>query len=66
MVSARDLILATLAWGAETGSDGQIRDVVAMIEITGVDLDRAYVERWAMELRVLEAWHEVDRGGSSR
>ncbi|HUQ43291.1 MAG TPA: hypothetical protein VM451_02610 [Candidatus Limnocylindria bacterium] len=66
IVSLEDLIIAKLAWAAETGSDRQKRDVMGMIEVAGSDLDRAYVERWTTQLGMVEAWREVDRAGDSR
>jgi hypothetical protein len=66
IVSVEDLILAKLQWGSETGSDRQLRDVAGMVEVAGDQLDRRYVERWAADLGVLEAWRQVDRGIDSR
>ena len=51
MATAEDTMLAKLEWGAESGSDRQMDDVVAIA--AGKDLDIAYLSRWAAELGVI-------------
>jgi hypothetical protein len=62
MVTVEDLILAKLAWAADTGSDQQLRDVAGMIEVAGPDLDRAYVQQWAAKLGLDGSWRDVANG----
>jgi hypothetical protein len=66
LASAEDIILAKLEWyrlGDEV-SERQWSDVIGVMKINGPSLDRAYLERWAGELGVVDllakAWHEVE------
>ena len=47
---AEDTMLAKLEWGAASGSERQMDDVVAIARTQSVDRD--YLERWAAELGV--------------
>jgi len=62
MATAEDTILSKLEWAKMGGgSERQLDDVRGVIEVKGADLDRAYIEGWAVELGVLELWREVSR-----
>ena len=50
VASVEDTMLAKLEWGAASGSDRQMSDVVSMARRG--DLDLAYLERWALDLGV--------------
>ena len=52
-----DVILSKLVWLRESGSGVQRLDLENLAAVK--DLDRAYIERWAGELRVLALWREV-------
>jgi hypothetical protein len=63
IVSREDLILSKLAWGRDSGSEVQMRDVQALL---ASGADRQYLERWAKELSVeellrknLDAGHDI-------
>lgn len=56
IVSREDLILSKLAWGRDSGSELQRRDVLALVEAS---LDRDYLRRWAGKLGVAAALEEV-------
>jgi hypothetical protein len=63
IVSREDLILSKLAWGRDSGSELQMRDVQALL---ASGADRQYLERWAKELSVeellrknLDAGHDI-------
>jgi hypothetical protein len=58
VTTAEDLVLAKLEWAAATDSERQRRDVVGIV-LAAEGLDVAYVERWAVALGVLDAWHAV-------
>lgn len=58
VATAEDLILSKLMWAAETGSERQLRDVAGIVSFAA-SLDDAYVERWAVSLGVLDAWHRA-------
>jgi hypothetical protein len=53
MATAEDTMLAKLEWGAASGSDRQMDDVVAIA--LGQELDIEYLLEWAHELGVEEA-----------
>lgn len=50
IATVEDTMLAKLEWGAASGSDQQMADVVALARRT--DLDRKYLDRWAKALGV--------------
>lgn len=50
IASPEDTIVAKLEWAGVGGSDRQLQDVAAMLEIGGEALDLAYVERWVAAL----------------
>lgn len=52
VATAEDTMLAKLEWGAASGSDRQMDDVVAIASATEVDID--YLSRWARELGVAD------------
>jgi hypothetical protein len=59
MASAEDTILSKLEWSKKTGrSQKQIEDAAGVLAVNP-RIDRAYVERWARELDVLELWREI-------
>ncbi len=60
LVAPEDLILSKLVWMRESGSELQRRDVELLVASVR-DLDRKYIERWAVDLRVQDAWREVAR-----
>jgi hypothetical protein len=56
VVSAEDIILAKLEWyklGNQV-SDRQWRDIVGVLKVQGEQLDRAYLQQMAQELRVTD------------
>lgn len=59
VVSREDLILTKLWWSKDSGSELQRRDVTNLIA-TAIDLDRAYLARWAAHLGVSELLSEAD------
>jgi len=57
VASAEDTVVAKLEWSKMAGgSERQRRDVAGIIATRGADLDRAYVERWAADLDLLDEW----------
>jgi hypothetical protein len=61
VATAEDTILAKLEWAAESGSERQRQDVVAMIRAIGTDLDVEHLRRWAPELGVGDALEDLLR-----
>jgi hypothetical protein len=65
--SPEDTILSKLEWSRKAGGSGkQLEDASGVLAVNP-GLDRTYVERWARELGVLDAWDEIvgrkPRGG---
>ena len=63
LATPEDTILAKLEWARKAGeSEKQLSDAAGIVDVRGKDLDRAYIERWAKELKVLDLWRRVTRG----
>jgi hypothetical protein len=59
IVTREDAILSKLEWAKKSGdSERQLRDAAGVLELNA-DLDRAYIERWAEQLGVLDAWRVI-------
>jgi hypothetical protein len=56
IASPEDTIIAKLEWVVSSGSDRQLGDVAAMLDIGIGSLDLAYIDRWIAGLRLHEAW----------
>lgn len=62
LASPEDTILSKLEWSKKAGrSEKQLEDAKGVLAVNP-GIDRAYVERWATELGVLELWHEIAGG----
>jgi len=57
--SPEDVILGKLWYYHEGGSEKHLRDVAAMLQVSGDQIDRTYVDRWAAELGLTEPWQAV-------
>lgn len=59
LASPEDTILSKLEWAKKAGrSERQIEDAAGVVAVNP-GIDRAYVERWARELDVLDLWREI-------
>jgi len=59
LASPEDTILSKLEWAKKAGrSEKQIDDAAGVVAVNP-GLDRAYAERWARELGVLDLWREI-------
>ncbi|HEY6548747.1 MAG TPA: hypothetical protein VI589_12620 [Vicinamibacteria bacterium] len=59
ITSPEDTVISKLEWARQSGESGkQLADVAGVLEVTR-DLDRAYIERWAAELGLLDLWRSV-------
>jgi hypothetical protein len=56
VASAEDIIIAKLEWSKLAQSQRQIDDATAIVRARGENLDRAYIEKWARELRLEDEW----------
>jgi hypothetical protein len=58
VASPEDTLLSKLEWARAGGSERQLEDA-AGVAAAQHSLDRAYIERWARELGVLDAWQRI-------
>jgi hypothetical protein len=64
VATLEDLIIAKLEWARAGGSERQIEDVAALLQLRLGDVDRAYLDRWISELSLTDAWQRaLDRAG---
>lgn len=56
VATLEDMVLAKLEWAADTDSERQLRDVVAMVDAAEGSIDLAYLEKWLVELGLLDDW----------
>lgn len=54
-----DVILGKLWYYREGGSEKHLRDIAAMLQVSGELIDKAYIDRWAQELGFTEEWQAV-------
>lgn len=54
-----ELILQKLRYYREGGSDKHLRDIAAMLQISGERIDRSLVSEWAREDGTLDLWREI-------
>ena len=54
-----DVILGKLWYYQEGGSDKHLRDVVAMLQVSGDQIDHEYITHWAQQLDLAEGWQAV-------
>lgn len=58
VTSPEDLVLVKLEWAADTDSERQLRDVARIVAVHDT-LDKAYIDRWADQLGVGDAWRAL-------
>lgn len=51
-IAPEDLILSKLKWYRESGSIRQLEDVESILQISGKDLNIAYLKKWAQKIGV--------------
>jgi len=59
IASPEDTIVAKLEWAVASGSDRQLRDVAAMVDIGGESLNFAYIDGWVAALGLRAAWSQA-------
>ena len=52
--TAEDTILSKLEWAAAGGSDRQINDAAAVLDVSRSTVDERYLDRWAEELGITD------------
>jgi len=61
IASPEDTIIAKLEWAVTSGSDRQLADAAAMLDIGRDSLDLAYVDRWVADLGLQTAWSRAQQ-----
>lgn len=59
VATVEDLVIAKLEWAKLGGSARQIEDVSALLRVAASQLDRAYLDRWVVELGLGAQWQAV-------
>lgn len=59
--SAEDVILKKMESYREGGSEKHLRDIAGVLKISGEQLDRDYIARWAERLETEDIWQEILR-----
>lgn len=54
-----DVIISKMLYYREGASDKHLRDIAGMLKISGDQIDRAYVAKWAAELGVADIWQAI-------
>jgi len=61
VAAPEDIIISKMLYYREGGSEKHLRDISGMLKVSGDQIDRSYVVRWAEELGVTEVWQAVLR-----
>ncbi|MGH7139373.1 MAG: hypothetical protein ACREHD_26815 [Pirellulales bacterium] len=59
VAAPEDVIIGKLWYYDEGGSEKHLRDIVAIFQVSGAALDRAYLEHWSRSLGLTAAWQAV-------
>jgi hypothetical protein len=54
-----DVILGKLWYHQEGGSEKHLRDIAAMLQVSGDEIDTAYIDHWARQLGFTETWQAL-------
>ncbi len=57
--SPEDVILKKMEFFRAGGSDRHLRDITGVLQTSGNEIDRAYIDRWASTLGVAEIWRAI-------
>jgi hypothetical protein len=61
VASAEDVVVSKLEWAKLAQSQRHIEDVASILRMRWDSLDRAYLEKWILELRIDAEWNEARR-----
>src|SRR4030042_1751245 len=59
--SPEGVIIKKMEYYKEGGSEKHLRDITGILKVSGEDIDRAYIDRWAQRLDLIEIWDAVQR-----
>lgn len=56
-----DIIISKMEYYREGGSEKHLRDITGILKVSGQEVDRAYVAKWARSLELDEIWQAILR-----
>jgi len=59
VAAPEDVIIGKLWYFSEGGGDRHLRDITGILRVSGEQVDRNEIERWAKEFGYLEIWQQV-------
>ena len=54
-----DVIIGKLWYYQEGGAEKHLRDIAAMLQVSGSEIDNPYIDHWARQLGLTEPWQAV-------
>lgn len=61
VASAEDVVISKLEWAKLAQSQRHIEDVASILRMQWDSLDRPYLERWILELKIEAEWNDARR-----
>ncbi len=61
VASAEDVVVSKLEWAKLAQSQRHIEDVAGILRLRWDSLDRAYIEKWVLELGIEAEWNDATR-----
>jgi hypothetical protein len=59
IAAPEDVIVGKLWYYQEGGSEKHLRDIAAMLQVSGHEIDQGYVAHWAGQLGLTKPWQAV-------
>ncbi|MFB3892933.1 MAG: hypothetical protein ACE15C_13020 [Phycisphaerae bacterium] len=56
LAAPEDVIIAKMLYYREGQSDKHLRDIAGILKVSGDEVDRAYIDRWAEKMGLTEIW----------
>ena len=54
-----DVIIGKLLYFREGGSEKHLRDIAAMLQVSGDEIDKKYIDHWTRQLALTEQWQVI-------
>ena len=59
VAAPEDVILGKLWYYREGGSEKHLRDITAMLQVSGEEIDKEYINHWSQQLGLRKEWRAV-------
>jgi len=59
VAAPEDVILGKMIYYREGASEKHLRDITGILQVAGSEVDRAYIERFAAKLDVVDIWQAI-------